>query len=567
MARLADLKLRTKLMALVGIILVLSAGVGVWNLSNFRWAAGAFQVASLEHLPAVNEIVAMDRDMQEVLVAERSLMFLRQASEDAVAVRKAHAEKLQEARARWKRYQAIPATEEETKLWPEFEKRFTEWGKGSKEIVGLLEQDSSEARKDAIDLSLSEAATKFREAQKILTALTGVRMKGAESFAGRVLREASRTTWLTLAALLLVSLGSACVGFLLAGQIVGALRHVASRAAQAAAGDLTVRVHLTAQDELGQMGQALNAMLERFETAMGQVAQAARHTASAAQQLAAGSQQLASGAQEQASALEETAAALEQMTGTITQNADNAKQANQVASGAREHAEAGGTVVADAVAAMGAINTASTQIAAIITTIDEIAFQTNLLALNAAVEAARAGEQGRGFAVVASEVRALAQRSASASKEIKSLITDSGAKVESGGILVAKAGSTLGDIVSQVKRVADLVAEITAASAEQATGIGQVNKAVTQMDAVTQQNAAQTEELSSTAQSLAAQAEELQAQVGQFRLSGGGESLDTVVPSQPAGKVVALAARREAAARRAIPSEAPRGRAAAEAGK
>jgi methyl-accepting chemotaxis protein len=210
------------------------------------------------------------------------------------------------------------------------------------------------------------------------------------------------------------------------------------------------------------------------------------------------------------------------MTSTVKQNADNARQANQMAVSARDSAEQGGTVVHEAVGAMDAITASSKQIAAIITTIDEIAFQTNLLALNAAVEAARAGEQGRGFAVVAAEVRALAQRSAGASKEIKNLITDSVTKVEGGSRLVLKAGTTLTDIMTQVKKVADLIAEIAAASQEQSQGIEQVNKAVSQMDSVTQQNAAQTEELSSTAQTLAAQAEELSAQVAQFKLAVAG---------------------------------------------
>jgi methyl-accepting chemotaxis protein len=310
------------------------------------------------------------------------------------------------------------------------------------------------------------------------------------------------------------------LGFVLARMIVKALTHVVETAGQAATGDLTVRVALDTKDELGQMGAALNQMLAKFETAMREVQQASQQTASAAQQLAAGSEQLSSGAQEQASSLEETAASLEQMTAAVKQNADNAKQANQLAGAARTAAETGGTVVTKTVGAMAAITASSKQIAAIITTIDEIAFQTNLLALNAAVEAARAGEQGRGFAVVASEVRALAQRSAGASKEIKALITDSVSKVEDGAKLVNQAGTTLTEIVSGVKKVADFIAEITAASSEQSQGIEQVNKAVTAMDTVTQQNAAQTEELSSTAQSLAAQAEELSAQVAQFTLSG-----------------------------------------------
>lgn len=187
----------------------------------------------------------------------------------------------------------------------------------------------------------------------------------------------------------------------------------------------------------------------------------------------------------------------------------------------RDTAEKGGQVVTAAVQAMGAINQASSRIAAIITTIDEIAFQTNLLALNAAVEAARAGEQGRGFAVVATEVRNLAQRSATAAKEIKALIQDSGQKVEDGSTLVNQSGQTLGEIVSAVKRVTDIIAEMAAASQEQSQGIDQVNKAVTQMDQVVQQAASQTEELSSTAQALASQAEQLQALVGRFKLAHG----------------------------------------------
>jgi methyl-accepting chemotaxis protein len=210
---------------------------------------------------------------------------------------------------------------------------------------------------------------------------------------------------------------------------------------------------------------------------------------------------------------------LEEITGTVKQNADNAKQADQLAMGSRDVAERGGQVVDTAVTAMGEINESSKKIADIITTIDEIAFQTNLLALNAAVEAARAGEQGRGFAVVASEVRNLAQRSATAAKEIKTLIQDSVSKVESGSELVTKSGETLGEIVSSVKRVTDIVGEIAAASQEQSSGIDQVNRAVTQMDRVVQTNAAQSQELSSTARSLTAQAEQLQALVARFKLA------------------------------------------------
>jgi len=269
-----------------------------------------------------------------------------------------------------------------------------------------------------------------------------------------------------------------------------------------------------------------------FTRAIVQVDEIANGVAAASQQLAAASEQLSSGAQQSASSLEETASSLEEMTATVRQNADNADQANQLANNSRETAEKGGQVVASAVKAMSEINTASKKIADIITTIDEIAFQTNLLALNAAVEAARAGEQGRGFAVVAGEVRNLAQRSATAAKEIKGLIEDSVSKVETGSQLVNQSGETLGAIVSSVKRVTDIVGEIAAASREQSAGIDQINKAVAQMDTVTQSNASQTEEMSGTAVALSGQAEQLQNVVAQFNLKKGEAAAATTAPTR-----------------------------------
>src|SRR4030095_6580001 len=222
-----------------------------------------------------------------------------------------------------------------------------------------------------------------------------------------------------------------------------------------------------------------------------------------------------------ASALEETAASMEEMTSIVKQNADNAYQAKKLATNARAEAEQGGEVVSKAVAAIADINTSSRKIADIIGVIDEIAFQTNLLALNAAVEAARAGEQGRGFAVVATEVRKLAQRSASAAKEIKGLINDSVDKVKVGSELVDESGKTLSQIMESVRKVTDIVAEIAAASEEQSAGIEQVNNAVTQMDNVTQQNAAVVEQASSASKAMEQQSSTLVAQIGYFRLGKG----------------------------------------------
>jgi methyl-accepting chemotaxis protein len=285
-----------------------------------------------------------------------------------------------------------------------------------------------------------------------------------------------------------------------------------------AAGDLRVTVETASNDEVGQVGRAMRVMVERFKGVLGQIHHAATQLSSASQHLSGAAQQMSAGAQEQASSLEETAASLEEITASVRQSADMAKEASQVATQSHAAAENGGKVVTHAVVAMTDIHQSSRRITDIIATIDEIAFQTNLLALNAAVEAARAGEQGRGFAVVATEVRNLAQRAASAAKEIKTLIQDSVKKVEDGSSLVNRSGQALEGIVTSVRRVTDLMAEIASTSQEQSTGIHQVNRAVAQMDAVVQQSAGQTEELSSTAATMAEQARALQQLVAKFRL-------------------------------------------------
>ena len=256
---------------------------------------------------------------------------------------------------------------------------------------------------------------------------------------------------------------------------------------------------------------------------VGSVRIGADSVGSAARQISSGNDDLSQRTQEQASALEETASSMEEMTATVKQNADNARQASQLAVGAREQADRGGNVVGRAVSAMSEISDSSRRIADIIDVIDEIAFQTNLLALNAAVEAARAGEQGRGFAVVATEVRNLAQRSATAAKEIKDLIGDSVEKVKAGTVLVDESGKSLTEIVASVKRVADIVAEISAASEEQASGIDQVNNAVTQMDTTTQQNAALVEEAAAASKAMEQQAQLLVEKVSYFAVTGGGQ--------------------------------------------
>jgi methyl-accepting chemotaxis protein len=296
--------------------------------------------------------------------------------------------------------------------------------------------------------------------------------------------------------------------------------------------DLSARLAVRGKDELAEIASGFNVFVAKIQDVLARVRISSDAVAIASDEIRQGNADLSVRTEQQAGALEETAASMEELNGTVKQNADNARQANQLASSASDIATRGGEVVSQVVDTMASISDASKKVVDIIGVIDGIAFQTNILALNAAVEAARAGEQGRGFAVVATEVRNLAQRSAAAAKEIKALIGDSVDKVSMGTMLVEEAGKTMHEVVSSVRRVSDIVAEISAASSEQSTGIAQVNQAIVQMDGVTQQNAALVEEAAAAAESLQQQAATLVALVGEFRLEAAGEEQGAARPAK-----------------------------------
>ena len=321
-------------------------------------------------------------------------------------------------------------------------------------------------------------------------------------------------------------------------------RHAVQAARSIAVGDLVTRVPAGGKDEMGQLLAALGDMRDNLARVVSGVRSNAEGVASASAQIASGNNDLSARTEQQASALEETAASMEELGSTVRQNADNARQANQLAVSASTVAVQGGDVVAEVVETMKGINDSSKKIADIISVIDGIAFQTNILALNAAVEAARAGEQGRGFAVVAGEVRSLAGRSAEAAKEIKSLITASVERVEQGTLLVDKAGATMTEVVGAIRRVTDIMGEISAASSEQSAGVGQVGEAVMQMDQATQQNAALVEEMAAAASALNNQAGELVHAVAVFKLDANAVRRTAPAPAAASAPMPAPAQRK-----------------------
>ena len=328
---------------------------------------------------------------------------------------------------------------------------------------------------------------------------------------------ASGRRLLALIGVLVVLLGGV-LAWRLTRSITVPLRDAVALANAVADGDLSIRIDHAAKDETGELMAALNAMAGKLNALVTRVRSGADSIATAAVEVATGNLDLSSRTEQQAGSLEESASALEQLTGTVRNNADNARQGSELAAGASRVAARGGAVVEQVVATMGEIDESARRIVDIISVIDGIAFQTNILALNAAVEAARAGEQGRGFAVVAGEVRTLAQRSATAAREIKALIDTSAEKVGKGSRLVGEAGATMQEVVASVRRVTDLMGEISAASREQSIGIEQVNGAIAQMDQVTQQNAALVEEAAAATESMQEQAHSLADAVSVFRL-------------------------------------------------
>ena len=358
-----------------------------------------------------------------------------------------------------------------------------------------------------------------REPAKLIKEASDHIAKSAASISADTLLTSGKAKTLSLSIIAVVVAIGCVLGFIGCRSVTRPLAEALLVAQTVSSGDLSSQIDTRRQDEIGLLMAALKQMNENLSQRIGDIRQGIDTIASASSQIANGNLDLSSRTEQQAGALEETASSMEELTSAVKHNADNAGQANRLAMMASDVAHQGGSVVAEVIDTMQAINGSSQKIVDIISVIDGIAFQTNILALNAAVEAARAGEQGRGFAVVASEVRNLAQRSAGAAKEIKTLINDSVERVETGTRLVNQAGGTMHEIVGSIKRVTDIMGEIASANREQTTGIEQINQAIIQMDDITQQNAALVEEAAAAAKSMEEQASKLALAVSIFKLN------------------------------------------------
>ncbi|HYD79518.1 MAG TPA: methyl-accepting chemotaxis protein [Paucimonas sp.] len=414
--------------------------------------------------------------------------------------------------------------------------------------IGLWLENKPEDATKILIKEIRPVQKKWMEALDELVALED-KLNERAAVEARQAFGSARTFMISLG--LLAVIAGTVAGFAIARSILRQLGgepvYAAKIAGQIAAGDLSGDIETKSTDPSSLLVE-MKVMRDSLVNIVSQVRAGTDTIATASSEIAAGNLDLSSRTAMQAGALEKTASSMEELTATVKQNADNARQANQLAASASEVARKGGAVVGEVVHTMGSINESAKKIVDIIAVIDGIAFQTNILALNAAVEAARAGEQGRGFAVVAAEVRSLAQRSANAAKEIKALISDSVEKVDSGTKLVDQAGATMDEVVESVKRVTDIISEITAASQEQSAGIEQVNEAILDMESVTQQNAALVEQAASAAQSLQTQASELANVVTLFKLSA----------EQQSAFQAQAAATMQHAELRPVPAPAPR---------
>ena len=509
-----DLRIATKLIVSFGAVLFLTLIMGVCSLLSMGQVNQASSDLAENWMPSVQAVLALRVDIGELRRWELSHLMVDEEQAMAQYDQRMTATLATLATDR-ARYEKLISSPEEKASYERFALSLQELLKDNDKLLALSRAgQKAEARAIVVGSSAATIGTLIEEVNQLVK----INIDGGNEASTQATATFHTARW-TAIGLLALNIGIGMVLALWVARIVSApLREAVVLARGVADGDLTRSIAVQSACETGQLMQALKDMTGNLQDLVSQVRSGTDTIATASSQIASGNQDLSSRTEEQASSLQQTASSMEELTSTVRVNADNARQANQLAINAADIASRGGAVVSEVVSTMGSINESSRKIVDIISVIDGIAFQTNILALNAAVEAARAGEQGRGFAVVASEVRNLAQRSASAAKEIKALIDDSVHKVEAGSALVDKAGTTMGEIVGAISRVTSIMTQIADASEEQQMGIEQVNMAITQMDQVTQQNAALVEEAAAAAASMQDQSSRLAEAVSVFKL-------------------------------------------------
>jgi methyl-accepting chemotaxis protein-1 (serine sensor receptor) len=513
-----NLKISTRLTLIVGFLSVLLLGIGGIGLYGIAETNAGLKTVYEDRTVPTGQLAEIER----LLLRNRLAIANSLAAPDPELVVNSLTEidnNIATMGSIWDAYMATYLTPEEAqlaKVFVEDRKKFVQEGL-MPAVAALRMHDTA----TATDILIEKVGPLFEPVDKGIGALMKLQLDVAKAEYERSQAAFQAIRAVNIAAVLGGIGFAVMLGVSLVRGISRSLNHAAEVADAVAAGDLTGTINAEGRDEIAHLLRSMAGMKDGLIKVVSTVRQNADSVATGSSQIAQGNQDLSQRTEEQASALEETAASMEQLGATVKQNADNAQQANQLALGASTVAIKGGEVVGQVVSTMRDINDSSKKIADIISVIDGIAFQTNILALNAAVEAARAGEQGRGFAVVAGEVRNLAQRSAEAAKEIKTLITASVERVEQGTALVDQAGTTMTEVVGSIKRVTDIMGEISSASVEQAAGVAQVGEAVSQMDQATQQNAALVEQSAAAAESLTQRAQLLVEAVGVFKHSAG----------------------------------------------
>ena len=546
-----NLRLFNKLLLSFAMVLVLCLGLGVFSVVQLGRVNQTSTDLETNWMPSVQMLLEMKYDLARYR-SQESQHILSSTEADMDKYEKKMADIQSALQQHRSAYEKLISEPEERSGYGEFSRLWDQYIAESMKVRKLSRDQKNE---EAKQLLRGESSALFASASGIVEKLAKVNIEGgvhASELGDRLY--ASSRLWIIGILVACIAIGTAqavWIARIISRPLVEAV-HIAQTVA---AGNLTSQIEVATSDETGQLLQALKEMNHNLQDIVGQVRAGTDVISTASGEIASGNLDLSARTEQQASSLEETASSMEELTSTVKQNGDNARRANQLASSASGIAVQGGDVVSQVVETMGSINASSSKIVDIIGVIDGIAFQTNILALNAAVEAARAGEQGRGFAVVASEVRNLAQRSASAAKEIKALITDSVAQVENGSKLVHQAGKTMDEVVASVKMVSDIVAEITNAGKEQEVGIDQINQAIAEMDTVTQQNAALVEQAAAASASMQEQAENLARVVSIFKLDPSATVTAAPVSTRSKPATAAAAAAKPAPAR--LPQRAP----------